>query len=184
MNAGIVVGLDIGRSSLQAAARPAGQKWVANTDDAGISEIASALTSVQPEIIVLEAQGGIELPVAGTLASTGLPLAFVSRRNVREFARSLGARGDRDHAELLAHYAELARPEVRPIPNTVVEQLQALKARQRELMSILAVERSRLNTRVPAVQRNIRDHIYFLERNIASLGEEINQAVRSSSIWQ
>jgi len=121
MNAGVFVGLDIGRSSLQAAARPAGQKWVVKPDDAGICEIANVLTSVQPEIIVIEAQGGIELPVAGTLATSGLPLAFVSRRNVREFARSVGARGDRSHAELLAHFAELARPEVRPIPNTVVE---------------------------------------------------------------
>ena len=184
MNAGVFVGLDIGRSSLQAAARPAGQKWVANSDDAGICELANVLTSVQPEIIVIEAQGGIELPVAGTLATSGLPLAFVSRRNVREFAHLVGARGDRSHAELLAHFAELARPEVRPIPNTVVEQLQALKTRQRELLNILALERSRLNTRVTPVQRNIRSHIYFLEKNLASLGEEINQAVRSSSIWQ
>jgi len=184
MNAGVFVGLDIGRSSLQAAARPAGQKWVAKADDAGICEIANVLTSVQPEIIVIEAQGGIELPVAGTLATSGLPLAFVSRRNVREFAHLVGARGDRSHAELLAHFAELARPEVRPIPNAVVEQLQALKTRQRELLNILALERSRLNTRVTPVQRNIRSHIYFLEKNLASLGEEINQAVRSSSIWQ
>src|SRR5436190_24231476 len=113
MNAGVFVGLDIGRSSLQAAARPAGQKWVANSDDAGICELANVLTSVQPEIIVIEAQGGIELPVAGTLATTGLPLAFVSRRNVREFARSVGqGRADRSHAELLAHFAEIGRRRV------------------------------------------------------------------------
>src|SRR5438445_13844445 len=130
MNAGIFVGLDVGRSSLQAAARPAGQQWFANTDDAGVCEIATVLTSVQPEIIVLEAQGGVELPVAGTLVTSGLPLAFVSRRSVREFARSIGqARKDRNQAELLAHFAELVRPEVRPIPPNVVEQLQALKAR-------------------------------------------------------
>src|SRR6184192_3565168 len=185
MNAGIFVGLDVGRSSLQAAARPAGQQWFANTDDAGISEIASVLTSVKPEIIVLEAQGGVELPVAGTLATTGLPLAFVSRRNVREFARSVGqARADRSHAELLAHFAELVRPEVRPIPSSVVEQLQALKARQREIISILALERSRLNGDVAPVQRNIRNHIFFLERSVAALTEDINQTVRSSSIWR
>ena len=185
MNAGIFVGLDVGRSSLQAAARPAGQQWFANTDDAGVCEIATVLTSVRPEIIVLEAQGGVELPVAGTLATTGLPLAFVSRRNVREFARSVGqGRADRSHAELLAHFAELVRPEARPIPASVLEQLQVLKARQREIMSILGLERSRLNVEVAPVQRNIRNHIYFLERSVASLTEDINQTVRSSSIWR
>src|SRR5256885_17177606 len=134
MNAGIFVGLDVGRSSLQAAARPAGQQWFANTDDAGVCEIATVLTSVQPEIIVLEAQGGVELPVAGTLATTGLPLAFVSQRNVRDFAKAIGQpRRERNHAELLAHFAELVQPEVRPIPANVVEQLQALKTRQRDM---------------------------------------------------
>src|SRR5262245_27273274 len=154
MNAGIFVGLDVGRSGLQAAARPVGQQWVAATDEAGISELASALTSVHPEIIVLEAQGGVELPVAGALATTGLPVAFVSRRNVREFARSVGqGRADRSHAELLAHFAELVRPEVK-IASNVVEQLQALKARQGEILSMLALERSRLNGDVaPPVQR-------------------------------
>ncbi len=185
MNAGVFVGLDVGRSGLQAAARPVRQQWSANTDEAGISELASVLTTVQPEIIVLEAQGGVELPVAGALATTGLPVAFVSRRNVREFARSVGqGRTDRSHAELLAHFAELVRPEVRPVASNVVEQLQALKARQREILSILELERSRLNTEVAPVQRNIRNHIFFLEKSIACLTEDINQAVRSSSIWR
>ena len=76
MNRGVFAGLDIDHGTLQAAVRPAGQKWFANTSDSGISEIANVLASVQPEIIVLEAQGGVELPVAGTLATTGLPLAF------------------------------------------------------------------------------------------------------------
>ena len=53
MNRGVFVGLDIDRGTLQAAVRPAGQKWFANTNDSGISEIANVLASVQPEIIKL-----------------------------------------------------------------------------------------------------------------------------------
>jgi transposase len=182
---GVFAGLDIDHGSLQVAVRPAGQKWFANTSDSGISEIANVLASVQPEIIVLETQGGVELPIAGTLATTGLPLAFVSQRNVRDFAKAIGQIGrERNHAELLAHFAELVRPEVRPIPANVVEQLQALKARQRETMSMLELERSRLKIQVTSVQRNVRNHITFLERSVASLAEEINQTVRTSSIWR
>jgi transposase len=185
MNRGVFVGLDIDHGTLQAAVRPAGQKWFANTSDSGICEIANVLASVQPEIIVLEAQGGVELPVAGTLATTGLPLAFVSQRNVRDFAKAIGqARRERNHAELLAHFAELVQPEVRPIPANVVEQLQALKARQREMMSMLELERGRLNTHVISVQRSVRNHVNFLERALACLAEEINQTVRASSFWR
>src|SRR3954469_22279030 len=143
MNTGVFAGLDVGHGTLQLAVRPAGQKWVANTSDSGIGEIANALAAVQPQIIVLETQGGVELPVAGTLAVTGLPLAFVSQRNVRDFAKAIGQpRRERNHAELLAHFAELVQPEVRPIPANVVEQLQALKARQREMMNMLDAERA------------------------------------------
>src|ERR1043165_1338621 len=41
MNRGVFVGLDVDRGTLQAAVRPAGQKWFANTSDSGISEIAN-----------------------------------------------------------------------------------------------------------------------------------------------
>jgi len=186
MNRGVFVGLDIDHGTLQAAVRPAGQKWFANTSDSGICEIANVLASVQPEIVVLEAQGGVELPVAGTLATTGLPLAFVSQRNVRDFAKAIGqpARRERNHAELLAHFAELVQPEVRTIPANVVEQLQALKARQREMTSMLELERGRLTTHVISVQRSVRNHVIFLERSLASLAEEINQTVRASSFWR
>ena len=185
MNTGVFAGLDIDRGTLQVAVRPVGQKWLANTTDSGISEIANVLAAVRPEIVVLETQGGVELPVAGTLATTGLPLAFVSQRSVREFAKAIGqVRRERNHAELLAHFAELVRPEVRPLSANVVEQLQALKARQRELMSMLELERSRLNTHVIPVQRSVRNHVNFIERSVALLSEEINQTVRSSSIWR
>jgi len=185
MNKGVFAGLDIDHRSLQVAVRPAGQKWFANTSDSGISEIADVLAAVQPEVIVLETQGGFELPVAGTLAMTGLPLAFVSQRSVRDFAKAVGhVRRERNHAELLAHFAELVHPEVRPIPANVVGQLQALKARQREMISMLELERSRLKTHVISVQRSVRNHINFLERSIAGLAEEINQTVRASSIWR
>lgn len=185
MTSGIFVGLDISRDSVQAAARPAGQQWIGTTDDSGIIQIANELASVQPEIVVMEAQGGVELRIAGTLATTGLPLAFVSRRSVKEFSKSIGqGRKDRNHAELLAHFAELVRPEVRPLPANILEQLQSLKARQQEIGCFLDLERSRLDTEIVAVQRSIRSHIHFLEKSLGMLHEEVNQTVRSSSIWR
>jgi len=185
MSSGVFVGLDINRDCVQAAARPVGRHWSGTTDDPGVIQIANELAAVEPEIVVLEAQGGIELRVAGTLATTGLPLAFVSHRSVRQFAKSIGTgRKERNHAELLAHFAELVRPEVRQLSPSVLEQLQALKARQQDIMDVLELERSREHVDVVPVQRNVRSHIHFLERSIALLNEEINQTVRSSSIWR
>lgn len=184
MNGRAFVGLDVNRSGIQAMVRPTGEQWATSMDDSGISETAERLAAVQPEVVVMEAQGGLELPVAGTLATVGLPLALVSPRSVRDFARAIGRiRGDRDHAGLLAHFAELVRPEAQPMPEKVVEQLKALKSRREEVLMMLALERSRHLTDFVSVHRDIRNHIFFLEKSVVGLGEEINRMVRSSSIW-
>jgi transposase len=185
MNERIFVGVDVNRTCIQVVLRPSGQQWVASVEDSGISETADMLSSVQPEIVVMEAQGGIELSVAGTLATAGLPLAFVSHRKVRDFARSIGRiPGDPNHAGLLAYFAELVQPEVRAVPADLVEQLKSLKARRREMLSLLAVERGRQESELSSIQKDIRSHISYLEKSVAMLSEEINRAVRSSSIWR
>jgi transposase len=164
--------------------RPIGEQWVTSNDELGISEAAERLKAVRPEIVVMEAQGGLEIPVAGTLATVGLPLALVSPRSVRDFARAIGRIRDRDHAGLLAYFAELVRPEAPAMPDKVVEQLRLLKTRRQEILSMLAQERSRQGTNFIPVYRDVRSHIFFLERSLVTLGEEINRMVRSSSIWR
>ncbi len=184
MNPRVFVGLDVNRSGIRAAVRPTGQEWMACSDDGGINETADRLFTVEPAIVVMEAQGGIELPVAGTLAAAGLPVALVPSRHVRDFARSI--RRPRDHqsqASLLACFAELVQPEVRAMPAHLVETLKILKARRREILDVLALERSRQEIPCAAVQRDIRNHIGFLEKGVVALGEEINRAIRSSSMW-
>ena len=185
MDTRVVAGVDVKRTGIQAFVRPSGQEWNASVDDSGISATADMLSSVQPEVVVMESQGGIELPVAGLLATAGLPLAFVSQRNVRDFARSIGRiREDENHAVLLAYFAQLIRPEVRTMPTDLLDHLKALKTRKQEILSILEVERGRQETNPISVQRDIRNHIYFLEKSVFALSEEINRAVRSSSIWR
>jgi transposase len=185
MNSRAFVGLDVNKKGIRAMVRPTGEQWQVVCDDSGITEIADRLSAVRPEVIVMEAQGGLELPVAGTLATVGLPLALVSPRTVREFARAIGRiRGDYDHAELLVHFAELVKPEATPLPKGLVEQLKAVRSRRQEVATMLVMERSRQNSDVAAVHRDVRNHIFYLERCSLSLGEEINRLVRSSSIWR
>jgi transposase len=179
------VGIDVNRNGIQAVVRPTGEKWATGIDDSGINEIAERLSAVHPDVIVMEAHGGLELPVAGTLATVGFPLALVSPRSVRDFARAVGRnRGGRDHAALLAHFAELVRPETPTVPESLVEHLRALKTRRETVLEMLAQERRRMDTEFVAVHRDVRNHIFFLERSAFSLNEEINRMVKTSSMWR
>jgi transposase len=185
MNESAFVGLDVNRSGIHAVVRPSGEKWATTVDDSGITETAERLSAVHPSVVVMEAHGGLELPVAGTLATVGLPLALVSPRSVRDFARAVGRnRGGRDHAALLAHFAELVRPETPKVPDSLVEHLRALKTRRDCVLEMLALERRRADTEFVAVHRDVRNHIFFLERSAFSLSEEINRMVKTSSMWR
>jgi len=56
---------------------------------------------------VLEATGGLEVPLTGALAAVGLPVVVMNPRQVRDFARATGqlAKTDRLDAQILARVA-------------------------------------------------------------------------------
>ncbi|GIX46063.1 MAG: hypothetical protein KatS3mg131_0274 [Candidatus Tectimicrobiota bacterium] len=63
-------------------------------------------------LVLLEASGGLELPVAAVLAAAALPVKVVNPRQVRHFACAAGklAKTDALDAQLLAHFAAAVRP--------------------------------------------------------------------------
>jgi transposase len=89
---------------------------------------------------------------------------------------------NRKDAGLLAHFAELVRPEAWPLTDELVEQLKELKARRREITQMLALERGRLKGRMPVVQKDLQNHLLFLERSRGSIDDQFNQTVRSGRI--
>ena len=89
------------------------------------------LQSYRPRLIVLEATGGLELPLLAALGSAGLPVVAVNPRQVRDFAKARGplAKTDALDAHVLAHFAAAVRPAVRPLPDAATRELAALVTR-------------------------------------------------------
>lgn len=180
------VGINATSAGIEIAIRPTGEIWKTHFADESIEETADKLKCLQPKLVVMEAAGACELPVAGVLAIYGLPFAIVNPRNVREFARAVG-RGNRfDHTQagLLAHFGELVAPEPRPLPDELIETLQHLRTRRDTVRQMLLLEREHLTVTTPCLKNDIQRHIDFLEQNIASLNHKFNRAVRSSAAWR
>src|SRR5262245_49964990 len=110
------VGLDAGRDLIEASVRPSGESWTANTGDDGMNEIAETVSDIHPRLVVMQANGNFELPLAGILLTLGQPIALVQPRNVREFARAIGrlSKAEVRPAGLLAQFAEFVQPETAP----------------------------------------------------------------------
>ena len=107
------VGIDVSKAQVDVAVRPTGQRWVVSYDETGIKELVSQMVDLGPAMVLLEATGGLELPLVAALAAAALPVVVVNPRQVRDFARATGtlAKTDALDAAVLAHFADAIRPE-------------------------------------------------------------------------
>jgi transposase len=134
----VFVGIDVAHATLEVAVRPTGEAWQRANDEIAFGELVERVCQLKPSLIVLEATGGIHLPVVAALAAANLPVVAVNPRQARDFAKGTGklAKTDRIDARVLAHFAEVVRPEVRPLPDAATQELAILVARRRQLMEM------------------------------------------------
>jgi transposase len=182
----VFVGVDVAKTELVTGLRPTGEVWTVSNDETGIQELLQRLRPRDPVLVVIEATGGYERGVVAALAAAGIPLVVANPRQVRDFARSTGqlAKTDRIDAQVLALFAERVRPEPRPLPDEATRTLTALLARRRQILEMLTAERNRLEHAVPAVRRDLIQHIRWLERRLRDVDHDLDRTVQSSPIWR
>ena len=180
------VGIDVSKHWLDVGIRPARRAERLANDEAGIEVCVVQLGAVAPERIVLEASGGLELPLVAALAAAALPVVVVNPRQVRDFARATGrlAKTDALDAQVLAHFAEAVRPELRPLPDAETQALRDLVARRRQLVAMLVAERQRRRAARAAVRSAIEAHIAWLQQALAQLDDQLQTSVQLSPHWR
>lgn len=180
------VGIDVAKAQLDLAVRPSGEQWIAANDEAGIRDLVARLQERAPTLVVLEATGGRESAVAAALGVAGLAVAVVNPRQVRDFARAIGqlAKTDALDAQLLARFAEVVRPQPRPLPDAQAQELSALLTRRHQLLGMLTAERQRLDTTLPAVRPQVERHIAWLVQEVHDLERTLRAQVEASPLWR
>jgi transposase len=71
----VFVGIDVAKAHLDLAVRPTGEAWQVANDPAGIAELVARLQALRPALIVVEATGGLEVPLTAAVAAAGLAIA-------------------------------------------------------------------------------------------------------------
>lgn len=180
------IGIDVSKARLDIAALPDGERWTVTNDDPGLAELAPRLVALAPVLVVLEATGGYEMLTAITLAKAGLPIAVVNPRQVRDFAKAMGqlAKTDALDAGILATFAQRVRPEPRPLPDAAAQLLDSLLTRRRQLIEMLTAEKNRLGVARGPVKRDISQHIRWLEKRLADVDGDLQDAVAASPLYQ
>ena len=184
------VGIDVAKAELVISVRPTEERFTAPNDDRGVRTLVERLRVLVPQLIVLEATGGYELLAVAGLAAAALPVLVVNPRQVRDFAKATGqlAKTDRIDADLLARFADVVRPALRPIADGEAQELEALLARRRQLLEMLQAERNRLGqvfgNGKRLVRKSLKAHILFLERELRMADTDLGEMVKQSPVWR
>jgi transposase len=183
----VSVGIDVAKDRLDTHVLPSGEAFSVPDDGAGASRLRARPAGLAPALVVPEATGGHEAPLAAAPAAEALPVAVANPRQIRDFARATGrlAETDRVDAAVIAPSAERIRPGPRPPPDAGARAPAELVARRRQVLGMAVVETNRRHAaRDPRVRAAIDAALAPPRSRLAGLDADMGGPVRSSPAWR
>jgi len=183
----VFVGVDVSKARLDVALSSACEVVGFANDEAGVADLVRRVKLADPTLVVLEATGALGRLLVAELMAAGLPVAVVNPRQVRDFSKSTGqfAKTDALDARLLARFAQAVRPAQRPLPDEAAQVFADQLARRRQVVDMLAVEKTRLKQATYRdVRKSIKEHVQWLERRVRAADEALRHSVEQSPVWQ
>ncbi|MGN6309445.1 MAG: IS110 family transposase [Xanthobacteraceae bacterium] len=146
-------GIDVGRDYLDVAVAPAGRARRVANEATGIASLVHHLRAHGVRRVAIEAIGPYAARLIRTLADAGFELGVVDPRRIKAFRAVEGRRAktDRLDAELIARFALTVPDIVRPVPEPQMLRIRALSSRRRQIVEMIAAEKTRLKQAVDAV---------------------------------
>ena len=181
-----IIGIDVSKAYWDLWVRPGGRAWRCDYGKAELSEVVLELSRLRPDGIIVEATGGLEVPLVAELSAADLPVVVVNPRQVREFGRASGrlAKTDRMDAQLRADFGATMRPEARPLPDACLRELRALVTRRRQLIGMQTQERNRRRQAPERVVQQIQEHLVLLGEQVAQLDRDIAALMERNAVWR
>lgn len=185
-NEKVYAGIDVAKASMDVAVHSSGQCWSFPNNDKGITQAVSQLQKLAPTIVIMEATGGMEIPMATALAVARVPIALVNPRQVRDFAKATGklAKTDALDAKVIAHFAAAIQPKPQSLPEEHAQKLRAIMSRRRQVVEMITAEKNRLSPAGEVVKERIMAHITWLEQELANINKELYRSIQKSRVWR
>lgn len=164
----LAAGVDVGRDYLDVAVAPSGRGFRTSNSPAGVAALVARLRRAGVGKVVLESIGGYGARLVRALADAGLAVGVVDPKRIAALRLAEGRRAktDRLDAQLIARFALLMQDAARPVPSRQAFEIRALSTRRRQLVEMIAMEKTRLKQ---ALDEVVADSC---RRAIASLAEE------------
>ncbi len=180
------VGIDVSKATLDVYLRPSGEGFQVLNQESGIAELVNRLQAFEIEQVIVESTGGLELDVAQALQDANIAVSIINPRQGRDFAKASGklAKTDRIDAAVLAHFGEAIQPPITVLASDQDRALQDAVTRRRQLVEMLSAEKNRRSSLRAKMRQHLDRHIEWLEEEIRTLDEEIEQLSQARAEWQ
>lgn len=177
------VGIDISKNFFDLHILEDGKDIHYEYTDKGIKQCVTLLKEEEAkvELVVMEATGGYEIPLATQLQAAGLPVAVVNPGRVRDFARSQGqlAKTDKIDARICATFGAALQPPADEQVSENARKLRSLVARRQQLIASRVAENNRMEHAYDKfIARSIKVVTATLKRQIANIDKEIHDQVQ------
>lgn len=139
-------GVDVGRDYFDVGLAPSGRVFRAANAAGGIERIITRLRTAQVRRVVLESIGGYSRRLVRALADAGFEVGVIDPKRIRALRIAEGKRAKTDalDAALIARFALIMSAAARPIPSARAFEIRALSTRRRQLVEMIAMEKTRL----------------------------------------
>jgi transposase len=166
------VGIDVSKDWLDVHVLPADVRLRLPNTCEGIRQLKRRLARFELALVVVEATGKWHRHVQRSLAASAIPVAVVDPFRVRMFAKAQGilAKTDRLDARVLALFAAMMTPAVRPpAPQALSELAELVTARFSAVEAQTALKNQRSAATVKFLQRQLDRRIARGDKDIAAL---------------
>ena len=180
------VGIDVGKDQLDVVIHEPQLHFIVTNDAPGIRRLLSRIARYNPARVVVEATGRREYDFVVAAAERGLPVIICQPLLVRRYASASGilAKTDKIDAGILASYAAVMQPEVRPLAIGNIRKIKDLVARRRQLIEMSTMEKNRLDVMPKELAADIRRHVRHLQSQIEKVDRAVAELVDSIEEWR
>jgi transposase len=181
MTSTIAAGIDVGRDSLDVAILPTGRSFRAPNVPQGIAVVVDRLKRAGVVRVVIEAIGAYAHHLVRALAEAGFEVGIVDPKRIRALRLAEGKRAktDRLDARLIARFALLMSDAARPIPDADALKLRALSTRRRQLVEMIAMEKTRLKQALDAeILESLKASLAALKAERARVEQQLEACAR------
>lgn len=186
MTQSVFIGIDVSKARLDVALGEKGELFSLSHSEQQIPALVEKLKASFPQLIIIEASGGLERYLVASLAEAGLPVVVVNPRQVRDFAKATGklAKTDAIDARVLAEFGAALKPPQRPLRDSERQRIADQVSRRRQIVNMLIQEKNRLSRAADPVRADIEHHINYLQERLKQCNDDIEKMIKESPLYQ